>query len=367
VSSNTSLFPKTAKCIEQGIAAGLQSCAQVYISQYGETVASFAIGDFAPGRNCTEHTLMPWMSCSKMITAIGFALVYERRLVDFETPVSTVIPEFGCHGKEEITFTHILNHTAGIRLLSCKWDDISWEESIAAICEIPLEKDWVIGQDGGYHVGTSWFILGEAIQRLTGMSLPDYIQQEIFTPLKMDNCWLSMPTEIYEDSSREVARFYRTDRQPPKLALDKYAKAPNKCRPGASCRGPVQELGRFMEMLYGYGARGSVRLLSEGTIEKMIAVSREGIVDKTFQKVIDWGLGFMLDSKQYQEDYPYSFGPSCSDETFGHNGNQSSAAYVDAYHELVVCFAFNGLPGEVEHQKRIKALNTAIYEDMGIV
>jgi len=74
----------------------------------------------------------------------------------------------------------------------------------------------------------------------------------------------------------------------------------------------------------------------------------------------------MIDSKCHNRSYPYSFGSYCSEETFGHNGNQSSAAYVDPEHDLVVCFVFNGMPGEYEHNKRLKAMNDAIYTDLDL-
>ncbi|MCM8525519.1 MAG: beta-lactamase family protein [Lentisphaeraceae bacterium] len=359
-------FTNTIAAIKAGIDNQLHTCAQVYISQYGETIADFAVGEFKEGLECTTKTVLPWMSCSKMITAVAFAILQERNLVDFTDKVSSVIPEFAQNGKEEITFENILNHTCGIRLLSLKWDDISWEESIKAICEMPVEKDWQIGKDGGYHIGTSWFILGEAIQRISGMSLQDFIKTEIFTPLEMNHSWIAIPEDIY-NSDPNIARFYRTDVNPIRQGLDKYAKAPNKCRPGASCRGPINELGKFMNMLYEGGMAGHARVLSEKTIEHMSEPSRVGVVDKTFMKTIDWGLGFMVDSKQYQDTYPYSFGPGCSEETFGHNGNQSSAAYVDKENELVVCFVFNGLPGEPAHQERLHAMNKAIYEDLDLI
>jgi len=359
-------FQKTVDSIQKGIDNQIHTCAQVYISQYGETIADFAIGEFKDNSACTTSTILPWMSCSKMITAISFAILTERNLCSFTDKVTSVIPEFASNGKEEITFTNILNHTAGIRLLSLKWDDISWEESIEAICQMPIEKDWQVGKDGGYHIGTSWFILGEAIQRLSGMSLQDFIASEIFELLEMNHSWISIPEDIY-NNNENIAKFYRTDTDPIRLGLDKYAKAPNKCRPGASCRGPINELGKFMNMLYEGGSTASARILSERTIEEMTSPSRVGVVDKTFMKKIDWGLGFMLDSKQYQDRYPYSFGPGCCEETFGHNGNQSSAAYVDPENELVVCFGFNGLPGEPAHQERLHEINTAIYEDLGLI
>ena len=359
-------FINTLSTIQQGIKEELHTCAQVYISQYGETIADFAVGEYAEGKVCTTETILPWMSCSKMITAVAFAIIQERNLVDFSDRVSTVIPEFANNGKENITFENILNHTSGIRLLSLKWDDISWKESIDAICKMPVEQDWKIGVDGGYHIGTSWFILGEAIQRLSKTNLQDFIDCEIFKELGMNNSWIAMPQDIYTNNEL-IARFYRTDTSPIRLGLDKYAKAPNKCRPGASCRGPINELGKFMNMLYEGGTAGHGRILSEKTIESMTQPSRVGVVDKTFMKKIDWGLGFMLDSKQYQDTYPYSFGPGCSEETFGHNGNQSSAAYVDPENELTVCFVFNGLPGEVKHQVRLHEMNKAIYKDLDLI
>ena len=366
--SNTGIndFTKTVESIQKGIDKELHTCCQVFISQYGDTMADFAVGNYSENTQCTSNTIMPWMSCSKMITAIAFAILTERNAVAFEDKVSSVIPEFACEGKDDITFEHILNHTCGIRLLSLKWDDITWNESIDAICKMPVEKDWQIGKDGGYHIGTSWFILGEAVQRLSGKPLQDFVNDEIFTPLGMNSSWLAMPEELYT-SDKNVARFYRTDKKPIKPGLDKYGKSPNKCRPGASGRGPMNELGKFMNMLYEGGCSPTGRILSERTVEQMTTPSRVGVLDKTFMKTIDWGLGFMIDSKKYQDRYPYSFGPGCSEETFGHNGNQSSAAYVDPENELVVCFGFNGLPGEPAHQERLHEINQAIYKDLDLI
>ena len=128
------LFPKTVEEISAGIKDQLHSCAQVYISQYGETIADFALGEFKENKPCTNNTILPWMSCSKMITAIAFGILSERGKVKFTDEVKSVIPEFACEGKEKITFEQILNHTSGIRLLALKWDDISWYETIASNC-----------------------------------------------------------------------------------------------------------------------------------------------------------------------------------------------------------------------------------------
>jgi hypothetical protein len=53
---------------------------------------------------------------------------------------------------------------------------------------------------------------------------------------------------------------------------------------------------------------------------------REGLLDKSFRRVIDWGLGVIVNSARHNEGIlPYGFGAKASDDTFGHGGNQSSA------------------------------------------
>jgi CubicO group peptidase (beta-lactamase class C family) len=99
----------------------------------------------------------------------------------------------------------------------------------------------------------------------------------------------------------------------------------------------------------------------------MTARHRAYTTDKTFGAIIDWGLGFMINSAIYgNDDAPYQFGPHASPRTFGHSGNQSSAAFADPEHRLVVALTFNGMPGEAKHQPRMRAALTAVYEDLGL-
>jgi len=46
--------------------------------------------------------------------------------------------------------------------------------------------------------------------------------------------------------------------------------------------------------------------------------------------------------------------------------NQPLAAIAKVAVSLVVAWVFNGMPGERLHQKRARALNNAIYEDLGL-
>ena len=129
----------------------------------------------------------------------------------------------------------------------------------------------------------------------------------------------------------------------------------------------MRELAAFYEMLLGQGSRGAVRLLKPQTVWQMTARVREGMFDETFRHTMDWGLGLIINSNRYGvETVPYGYGRHASASTFGHGGSQSSSAFADPERELVVAVVLNGMPGERKHNNRIRDINSAIYEDLGL-
>ena len=128
--------------------------------------------------------------------------------------------------------------------------------------------------------------------------------------------------------------------------------------PGANGRGPVRELGRFYEMLLGRGTRDGVQMLTPQTVAAISARHRVGMVDETFGIVSDWGLGFAIDT--------YITGRHSSTRAFGHGGHQSSAAFCDPEHGVVLAVVCNGMPGPERHHPRMDAIATAAYVDAGI-
>lgn len=359
-------FSATRQIIQEGIDNGQHFGAQVSISKDGETLSQFSMGTLDGSTPLTDESIIPWMSCSKMITAVALAKCYEEGDFDFDWKVSQIIPEYACNGKEETTFKDLLTHTCGIRLLKGRWEHKSWDDAIAAICEMPIEPAWKLGESAGYHVATSWMILGEALQRITDENLNDYIVDEILEPCGMYRSFFFIPEVFRMMNHRDIGSLYNTFGATPIAITDICYQDSLLVKPGSSAKGPVSELNRFMQMIANGGEIDGTRVLEEETVELISKPYRIGKKDQSFDAIIDWGLGFMFDSKQYQEDYMYSFGPHASEGTFGHNGNQSSACYFDPKHNLVISFAFNGMPGETRHQNRLKAINKAIYEDLDL-
>jgi CubicO group peptidase (beta-lactamase class C family) len=105
-------------------------------------------------------------------------------------------------------------------------------------------------------------------------------------------------------------------------------------------------------------------VLNPGTVVDLVKPHRVGMHDQTFKYPMDWGLGFILNT-QRDPMMPYGYGKHASQNTFGHSGSKSSCAFCDPHHQLVVAWVCNGMPAEEKHQARQRAINEAIYEDLG--
>ena len=143
-------LPRMIAVIERGIAAGLHSGAQFYVSRDGVIVASGAVGEARPGVAMMGENILIWYSAGKPLTAIAIAKLNEAGLVGLDEAVAKYIPEFGVKGKEAISVRNLLTHTGGIRWANFQ-PGMGWEEILGRICDAPLEPRWEIGRTAGYH------------------------------------------------------------------------------------------------------------------------------------------------------------------------------------------------------------------------
>lgn len=370
-----SSLPNTTRILLAGTAQNLHPAAQIYVSLNALTIANFSLG-------LTSHTLAHtpnqspltpdhptlWMSACKPLTAVLALQAVAQGLLHLDEPVAHKIPAFASHGKDSITLEHLLTHTAGFRGPLNNFSPGNFDEIVARACNLKLEPNWIPGQRAGYHIGSSWFILAALLERATGQSFPDLVQANIASPLN-ESIRFHIPDSA--DFAR-VPLMHITD----PLAIPKsgsttdwpgndpeLARTP---RPGASARGPIRALGRFYESLL-----FDNRLLDANHRKLLSSRRRIGMIDQTFKEPLDWGLGVMIDSKYTDpngqpREHAYGFGPHASSLTFGHGGNQSSIAFADPTHGLVVAWTCLGMPGETTHQLRNRAINQAIYQDLGL-
>ena len=355
-------FARTQTAMESGVRDGTHPGAQLCVVRRGEMLIDRAFGVACEGTPMQSDSIMLWFSAGKPLTAAAMGQLVERDRLSWDMRVSEVIPEFAQNGKEAVTVRHLLTHTAGLRNLD-SGTSADTEEKLAWICAQPLEPNWVPGERAGYHIKGSWHLLGEIVRRTSGTTIDNYLRKELFQPLGMNASSLALSkAETVELRDRIAFVYDTTDGRPQPKEGWNSLEGLTRCRPGGSARGPVRELARFYDALL----KGGENVLRPETVKVMTRRQRAGLFDETFQFQMDWGFGFMINSNRDGFQMPYGFGRYASRDTFGHSGNQASCGFADPKHQLAVAWACNGMPGERKHQARQRAINNAIYEDLGI-
>jgi CubicO group peptidase (beta-lactamase class C family) len=355
-------LPQTAQLLQQGLDDGLHIGAQIYVSQNGTPLVDDALGEARPNVPMAPETLMPWYSSGKPLTVAVIAQLWEQGYIGLDDPVYYHLPDFQWHGKEAVTIRHLLTHTAGFRnVLGVQWHKEPWADILFKTCGTFLEPGWAPGAKAGYHPASSWFILAEIACRRKKRPFSQIVRQDILEPLHLHNTYLGMPPEQYRAYGDRIGQMHNA---PETYTHWETEEGATLCRPGGGARGPIRELGHFYEALL----TGGTPILEPETVTTFTHPQRKNMVDHTFQHIIDWGLGFIVNSNHHGPNtVPYSFGLHASPDTFGHGGIQSSAAFADPKHNLVVALVCNGMPGELKHNQRARALHSAIYEDLGLV
>ncbi|QQE12343.1 beta-lactamase family protein [Planctomycetota bacterium] len=365
------VLPRLKELLEEGIADLLHSGAQVYASLNEEPVADFAVGEASTGVPMQTDTLNLWLSSSKPITAISVAQQYERGNIDIDAPVAEYIPDFAKHNKHTITIKHLLTHTAGIRVVPYHYPKDNIARVVDKICNARPEPRWIPGETAGYHLHTSWYLLAYIVQTVSGTLFKKYLRDNIFKPLGMTDCYVGMSDDTYDRLKDRIAIMPNFDdngtKGGPAGDWESEKAWVTGGRPGGNGYGPMRQLGIFYEALLHGGDHNGARIVEPETVGYFTSRIREGLFDKTFQQTIDWGLGFLLDSKRYGDnDLHYGYGPHASDDTFGHSGYQSSSAFADPHHGLVVAVVCNGTPGELPHRKRMFNILKTLYEELDL-
>lgn len=364
-----------AGVLNRGIERRLHTGGQVVVLQGGREVCAMAFGRNGGGEAMTLEHALPLLSAGKPLTAAAVMKLWERGEISIEDVVAKYVPEFGQMGKEGVTIRDCLLHTAGLRGVAVKW----WESSVSAIvgqvCEAEIETNWEVGKTAGYHIGSTWFVLGEIVRRVMGTELRLALRELVLDAAGMKGTTLGMGDGGYEEMEQagKLGRMYDTlaisaatahghesESGPGRLQTWEKAGSFAEARCPANARGTARDVARFYQLLM----VGDERLLRPTTAAAMTARHRVNTMDLTFRAKVDTGLGVICNSAYYgQATLPYGFGEGASMRAFGHGGNMSSLGMADPERELVVAALFNGQPGEPRHQVRMNEVMETIYRE----
>lgn len=131
-------------------------------------------------------------SITKQFTAMLVVQLAEQGKIDLQANVSTYLPNYPKASGEKITIHHLLTHTSGIPnytsfrnfMRGHSRDFYTPDEFVRMFADSTLE--FVPGEKFAYS-NSGYFLLGVIIEKVSGTSYEQLLQENILTPLKMED------------------------------------------------------------------------------------------------------------------------------------------------------------------------------------
>ncbi|MBN1836315.1 MAG: beta-lactamase family protein [Spirochaetales bacterium] len=329
--------------LEDLVAGGEELGLQVAAYHKGNLVidAWAGIADARSGRKVDGETLFTVFSTTKGILYTAIHLLADRRLLDYDDPVSRYWPAFAARGKQDVTIRQVLTHTAGVPQMpegATPEDICAWERICAAIADLPLL--WKPGAMTGYHAFTIGWILGEVLHRVDGRSVSRFVSEEICRPLGLRNLFLGIPEEVEErvafledapppadaPEPRPLSFKAVPANLPASAALFNRPEVRRASIPAAGGIMNARDLARHYACL-ATGVDG-VRLVSAQRVA-LVAKEQTCDLDQVIGLNIRKGLGYFLHGENGESI-------SESPDSFGHPGAGGSVGFADPAHALAV-------------------------------
>jgi uncharacterized protein YbbC (DUF1343 family)/CubicO group peptidase (beta-lactamase class C family) len=254
-------------------------------------------------------------------TASCIMKLVENKIIALDDPVSKHIPEFSANGKEAITIRQLLLHTSGLT------PDNSINDYVGTRSEM-LDKIWNIklsyepNSDFRYS-DVGFIVLGELIERTSGLNVHQYSQQYIFQPLQMtDTTYLPSPTL----RQRAVATEKRDGQWIVGEVHDPRAFALGGIAGHAGLFSTAKDLSIFAKTLLQNGETQGSKILTAPTLQEMTnayPVPRDGLR----------GLGW-----DKRSGYSSNRGETMTRSAYGHGGFTGTAIWIDPELQLAVIF-----------------------------
>jgi CubicO group peptidase (beta-lactamase class C family) len=271
------------------------------LARHGKVIDYRTYGqrDMATGSPMAKDVIFRDFSMTKPVTGVAMMILYEQGKWLPSDPIEKFIPEFAhlkvykgvdADGKMILvdpdhapTMRELMTHTAGFtygffgktpvdamykdaKILESK----SLQEMIDKLAKLPL-----LYQPGkGWTYSVSMDIEGYIVEKLSGKTLPDFIQSNILAPLGMKDTGFFVP----EEKRRRFSTLYRTGAQRELVAdptvngvASDYASQPTMASGGGGMVSTAEDYYRFAEMLANRGELNGVRILAPSSVALMSA------------------------------------------------------------------------------------------------
>ena len=189
------------KILSEQFKPGETGCAAL-VAKNGQVIyrKAFGMADLELNVPMQPEMVFRIGSITKQFTAIAILQLMEQGKLSLQDEITKFIPDYPMNG-HSITIEHLLTHTSGIKSYTDVPEfqkymrtDMKPEEVIDLIKSNPME--FAPGTKWKYN-NSGFFLLGYIIEKVSGQTYQEYLQENFFTPL-------GMTSSCYGDDSKII-------------------------------------------------------------------------------------------------------------------------------------------------------------------
>jgi len=178
-----------ARSIAEAAIGSLCTACVVRVERRGE-IDEFATGTLCPDPRagpdapCTVDALFDLASLTKLATTALVLSFVKDKLLTLDTPFSELVPDFHGGRKDDVTLTHVLTHTAGLKWWLPLWKEAqSRQEAVWRAAQEPLAQD--LGTFTYSDLG--YIMLTQGLATIGGAPFADLMRERVLAPVEALN------------------------------------------------------------------------------------------------------------------------------------------------------------------------------------
>ena len=173
----------------------------------GKKVVDIYTGKKSATENWQADTLAVCYSTGKGVLATLAHILVSEGFLDYDTPIGRYWPEFAQQGKDKLTLRHILSHQSGLydirNLINDAAEMLEWQHMLTVFEQ--AKPRFSAGEGVAYQALTFGWLVGGLLEKVTGQTLSQLMQQYLVEPLGLDGAYFGLPLTELERVARPFA------------------------------------------------------------------------------------------------------------------------------------------------------------------
>jgi CubicO group peptidase (beta-lactamase class C family) len=324
-------FAAADAAVAAGIRAGIYPGAVLLVGDHDRVLHARGFGRLtwsvrAPAAS-PDATVWDLASLTKVVATLPAVMrLVDRGQVDLDAPVVHYLPRFSGPGKDRVTVRMLLDHTSG----EPAWLPFSTlapdrDSAITILYSTPLTRP---PGAAPVYSDLNAMLLGLLIERVSGTSLAEFVEREVFAPLGMRNSRFRPPAS-WRGHVAPTGRY--RGRPVAGIVNDQNAVRFGGVAGHAGLFSTGADLARYAQFwLRGGTLFSGSPLVSRATLDRFLTSGPH-----SGNRLLGW-------ERTHPSEYtPDPYGALLSDSAYGHTGWTGTQVWIDPVRDLFVVFLTN--------------------------